>query len=170
MPVYTCAVADCKSSTRKEDPEVKGWTVFPRKKKAARRRLWKMRCKRGNTWKATKYHALCSKHFIDWNNGPSPLHPDPELFGYNQWRPKNNTGAISRHGTRRGEADGINCQIVPAQPPPSSDSAPPLPIKVDFIKKTDEEVQTDFHIEVQTWSHNSSVQGMLLYYAVLVLI
>ncbi|KAK3895491.1 hypothetical protein Pcinc_000832 [Petrolisthes cinctipes] len=31
------------------------------------------------------YHAICSRHFIDWCQGPSPSHPDPELFAYNNW-------------------------------------------------------------------------------------
>lgn len=85
MPVYTCAVADCNSISKKKNQGVKGWTVFPRKKDAARRRLWETRCKRGPTWRATKDHAICSKHFIDWCKGPSASHPDPELFAYNRW-------------------------------------------------------------------------------------
>lgn len=143
--------------------------VFQRKKEAARRRLWVTRCKRGPTWKATRHHALCSNHFIDWNNGPSPSHPDPELFGYNQWRPKNNAGAISGLGARTPAADRGDQEPL-TQSLPSSHSAPALPVNIDFIKETDEEVQTDVHIEVETWAHNASVQGMLLYHAVLVLI
>ncbi|XP_050704605.1 uncharacterized protein LOC126990093 [Eriocheir sinensis] len=157
MTVYICAVADCKSSSQKKDPEVKGWARFPKKKEAARRRLWVTRCKRGPTWKATRHHALCSNHFIDWNNGPSPSHPDPELFGYNQWRPKNNAGAISGLGARTPAADRGDQEPL-TQSLPSSHSAPALPVNIDFIKETDEEVQTDVHIEVETWAHNASVQ------------
>ena len=73
MPVYTCAVADCNSVSKKKNQGVEGWTVFPKKKDAKRRRLWETRCKRGPHWRATKDHAICSKHFIDWCQGPSPV-------------------------------------------------------------------------------------------------
>ncbi|KAK3862412.1 hypothetical protein Pcinc_031726 [Petrolisthes cinctipes] len=36
-------------------------------------------------WKNTRNHAICSRHFVDWNQGPTQAHPDPELFGYNNW-------------------------------------------------------------------------------------
>ena len=36
-------------------------------------------------WKATDDRAICSLHFVEWNNGPSAEHPDPILFAYNGW-------------------------------------------------------------------------------------
>ena len=93
MTVFVCAVADCKSSSWKKSNKqpymegVKGWAPFPSlKKEPARRKLWETRCKRGAGWKATKHLRICSKHFKEWQgNRPSPAHPDPECFAYNNW-------------------------------------------------------------------------------------
>ncbi|MPC90452.1 hypothetical protein E2C01_085440 [Portunus trituberculatus] len=86
MPSYTCAVAGCSSSSRKQDVDVIGWSVFPsRKKHPTRRKLWETRCKRGAEWRATQYHAICSKHFVDWHQELSCQYADPELFAYNDW-------------------------------------------------------------------------------------
>lgn len=74
------------------------------------------------------------------------------------------------HEHQRAPAADRGDQEPLTQSLPSSHSAPALPVNIDFIKETDEEVQTDVHIEVETWAHNASVQGMLLYHAVLVLI
>lgn len=66
---------------------VKGWVTFPSaKKEPQRRKLWEQRCKRGINWKATRNHAICSKHFREWKGKkPSPEYPDPECFEYNNW-------------------------------------------------------------------------------------
>lgn len=93
MTIFVCAVADCKSSNRLHPDKspwmstVKGWARFPScKKDEKRRRLWEKRCRRLEGWKATRNHAICSKHFIEWGeNGPSPDYPDPLLFEYNGW-------------------------------------------------------------------------------------
>lgn len=85
MPVYICAVADCDSVSSKAEESVHGWVRFPNKADGIRKSLWETRCKRGPKWRASKHHAICSKHFIDWCQGPSPTHPDPELFAYNNW-------------------------------------------------------------------------------------
>lgn len=102
MTKFICAVADCKSnSTLKADlhpfmRHVKGWIRFPPLKDARRRQLWEKRCMRGAEWRATKYHAICSRHFFAWeNNKPSPKHPDPVLFQYNGWG-KNYSDNIQR--------------------------------------------------------------------------
>ena len=75
MPAYTCAVADCMSAVWRNPEkhpsmkEVKGWVRFPSvKKEPMRRKLWEERCKRGPGWRATRYHAVCSKHFRKWEN------------------------------------------------------------------------------------------------------
>lgn len=86
MPVYVCAVADCDSTSKK--PDVSGWVKFPKRTDGIRKSLWETRCKRGPKWKATNNHAICSRHFIDWCQGPSPSHPNPELFAYNNWGKK----------------------------------------------------------------------------------
>ena len=96
MPVYVCAVADCKSDSRKKAEkcpymaDVRGWAKFPSvKKEAKRRKLWEKRCRRGAAWRASRFHAVCSRHFIYWTgNGPSSSHPNPELFAYNDWGKK----------------------------------------------------------------------------------
>ena len=96
MPVFICAVADCKSDSRKKAEkypymaDVEGWAKFPSaKKEAKRKKLWENKCRRGEGWRATRFHAVCSRHFIDWTaNGPSPSHPNPELFAYNDWGKK----------------------------------------------------------------------------------
>lgn len=85
MPHYVCAVADCDSASYKTDEHVRGWATFPKKGDGMRRSLWITRCKRGAKWKNTRNHAICSRHFIDWNQGPTQAHPDPELFAYNNW-------------------------------------------------------------------------------------
>ncbi|KAG0714207.1 hypothetical protein GWK47_014565 [Chionoecetes opilio] len=99
MTVFVCAVADCKSDSRKKVEkhpcmvEVKGWVKFPSaKKEPQRRKLWEDRCRRSHGsggWKATRFHAICSRHFINWiGNGPSSSHPDPKQFAYNDWGKK----------------------------------------------------------------------------------
>ncbi|KAK3869491.1 hypothetical protein Pcinc_025201 [Petrolisthes cinctipes] len=52
-----------------------------------RRKLWESKCKRSEGWKATRYHRICSRHFVDWvlGLGPSSSNPDPELFENNDW-------------------------------------------------------------------------------------
>lgn len=93
MTNFVCAVADCKSNSTYSASQypfmkqVKGWARFPSKKKDhKRRRLWETRCRRGTEWRATRNHAVCSLHFIAWENmQPSPKHPDPVLFLYNGW-------------------------------------------------------------------------------------
>ena len=93
MPSFSCAVADCKSAKWKNPSEhphmndVKGWVRFPSiKKEPQRRKLWETRCKRGHSWRATTYHAICYKHFTGWRDGkPSQEHPNPECFAYNDW-------------------------------------------------------------------------------------
>ncbi|KAK3892503.1 hypothetical protein Pcinc_003734 [Petrolisthes cinctipes] len=96
MTVFVCAVADCKSSSKKsadnwpEMTNVKGWAKFPSvKREPKRRKLWESRCKRGAGWKATRFHRVCSRHFNNWEETrPSSFHPDPELFNYNDWGKK----------------------------------------------------------------------------------
>ncbi|KAK3893458.1 hypothetical protein Pcinc_002721 [Petrolisthes cinctipes] len=96
MTVFVCAVADCKSSSKKsadkwpEITNVKGWAKFPSvKREPKRRKLWESRCKRGAGWKATRFHRVCSRHFNNWEETrPSSFHPDPELFNYNDWGKK----------------------------------------------------------------------------------
>ncbi|KAG0718716.1 hypothetical protein GWK47_051928 [Chionoecetes opilio] len=103
MTNFVCAVADCQSVCRHKkthNPKVKavqGWARFPHvRKEATRRRVWEARCRRPLGWKATRNHAICSLHFIDWGeNGPSLTHPDPVLFAYNKWG-KNCFGHITR--------------------------------------------------------------------------
>ena len=103
MTKFVCAVADCKSDsrlTKSKHPrmkDVKGWAKFPSaQKEARRRRVWEQKCRRAGGWKATRNHAICSLHFIDWGeNGPSSEHPDPVLFAYNEWG-KNCFSNISR--------------------------------------------------------------------------
>jgi len=156
MPVYTCAVADCTSISRKKNQGVKGWIVFPKKKDAARRRLWETRCKRGPKWKATKDHAICSKHFIDWCQGPSALHPDPELFVYNQWGASRNTRrSICEGGVQRSapKSDSL---------PLSSDkeSLPPNVQKTDYCMDIEGEVQVDVQVEVKSNESTSITPGM----------
>lgn len=93
MTNYTCAVADCKSDSRKkvvkkkDIPYVKGYVKFPSAtKEPERRKLWEARCRRGEGWKATKNHVICSLHFIGWlGKKPSPHNPDPVIFEYNGW-------------------------------------------------------------------------------------
>lgn len=149
MPVYTCAVADCKSVSNKKSQDVKGWTVFPKKKDARRRRLWETRCKRGLNWRATKDHAICSKHFIDWCQGPSPLHPDPELFAYNQWGASRNTTRNTRssRNTARNIREG-HCAPKSNSLPLSSDKeiVPPNVQKADCCLTIDEDVQVDMQV------------------------
>lgn len=88
------------------------WFLQKRRKKkvSARRRLWEYKFKTGPKWKATKYHAICSKHFISWCNGPSPSHLDPELFGYNQW--KTSKGSKASVGERRAQP---NARVTDAE-------------------------------------------------------
>lgn len=147
MPVYTCAVADCTSCSRKKDPEVKGWCVFPRKKDPVRRRLWESRCKRGQKWKATTYYAVCSKHFIDWCKGPSPSHPDPELFGYNQWKAKKgNEDYVGKRSQRRARYldDLHGCTLsIPVTVSPSSAPEPCFYMDIDQRVQADVYVRTD---------------------------
>lgn len=93
MLVFVCAVADCKSDSRKyaeKHPymaEVKGWAKFPSAKvDSKRRKLRENKCRRQEGWKATQHHRICSRHFVDWKaRGPSPCNPDPVLFQYNDW-------------------------------------------------------------------------------------
>ena len=93
MPNFSCAVADCTSDSRKRKRKtnqtttyVKGFARFPSAKtESKRRKLWEERCRRAGGWKATANHAICSLHFVEWNNGPSAEHPDPVLFAYNGW-------------------------------------------------------------------------------------
>jgi len=145
MPVYTCAVADCTSISKKKKQGVKGWTVFPRKKDAARRRLWETRCKRGPQWRATKDHAICSKHFIDWCQGPSPSHPDPELFAYNQWTAtrttKRSTRAERRHSKPTSE---------------TTETTIPSVLKADYYVDPEQEVQVDIQVEVESSNQESA--------------
>lgn len=161
MPVYTCAIADCTSSSQKNDPAVKGWCVFPRKKDAARRRLWEAKCKRGPKWKATRYHAFCSKHFINWCNGPSSSHPNPELFGYNQW--KINKGSEVIVGKRRAQCntrvtDG-GANIMPSPPAATLLTTAPM---IDYMD-IEQEVQTDSVVEIESpTQEQASITGMYI--------
>lgn len=160
MPNYTCAVADC-TSARKNDPAVKGWCVFPRKKDAARRRLWEYKCKRGPKWKATKYHAICSKHFINWCNGPSPSHPDPELFGYNQW--KTSKGSEASVGKRRAQPNArvtdAEANVTPSPPAPTVPTTAPV---IDYMD-VEQEVQTDIVVEIENVTQEqASITGMFI--------
>lgn len=171
MPKYTCAVADCTSYSQRKDDTVQGWCVFPRKKDPARRRLWETRCKRGPTWKATKHHAICSKHFVNWCQGPSPSHPDPELFAYNQWgankysrvsaykRKSKCTGNISNEPSSSCAADS-SCpptQSTSNQDEPSSSFS--FPQGNYYYASLDQEVQ--HHVEVASMNHESSlITGM----------
>ncbi|KAK8373654.1 hypothetical protein O3P69_010935 [Scylla paramamosain] len=65
--------------------------------------MWEERCRRAGGWKATQNHAVCSLHFLDWNNGPSPEHSDPTLFAYNGWG-RNHHAVINR------KANSLQCQ------------------------------------------------------------
>lgn len=147
MPVYTCAVADCTSVSRKKNQGVEGWKVFPRKKDAARRRLWERRCKRGPKWRATKDHAICSKHFIDWCQGPSPSHPDPELFGYNNWKAS---------GSSKSWGQSIkNCDSPPGTE--NKENSDTNVLNIDFWN-TEQEVQADVQVEVgSTYPESASL-------------
>ncbi|KAK3894839.1 hypothetical protein Pcinc_001414 [Petrolisthes cinctipes] len=128
MPVFVCAVADCKSDSRKyaeKHPymaDVKGWAKFPSAKvESKRRKLWESRCRRSEGWKATRYHRICSRHFIDWLGlGPSSSNPDPELFQYNDWGRKcahprpSNAWQNKNKSDDRGQTD----TITPQEPMP----------------------------------------------------
>ncbi|XP_063857624.1 uncharacterized protein LOC135099123 [Scylla paramamosain] len=111
MPNFTCAVADCTSDSRKGKrktnqvtEDVKRFVRFPSgKKEPKRRKMWEERCRRAGGWKATQNHAVCSLHFLDWNNGPSPEHSDPILFAYNGWG-RNHHAVINR------KANSLQCQ------------------------------------------------------------
>lgn len=183
MPKYTCAVADCTSYSHRKDDTVKGWSVFPRKKDPARRRLWETRCKRGPTWKATKHHAICSKHFINWCQGPSPSHPDPELFAYNQWgankysrvsaykRKSKCTGDITEEPSSSCAADSscpplsTSNQDEPSSSGATSTSSPSsshevassfsFPCGDYYYASLNQEVQD--HVEVETMNQESSL-------------
>lgn len=173
MTIYTCAVADCNSSSRKNDPGVEGWSKFPRKKDPARRRLWERRCKRGPKWKAAAFHAVCSKHFINWCEGPSPSHPDPELFGYNQWRAaegtENNIGEGRTRCNRHRPRPTEELDVGENQSPTPSDNMPTVTSSVaepDFYIAVDQEVQVDIHIEVEDINQERSLAaGMFFSYS-----
>ncbi|XP_076058125.1 uncharacterized protein LOC143035233 isoform X2 [Oratosquilla oratoria] len=111
MTNYTCAVGDCTSDSRKSTRKttqgtnnVKGYARFPSAKKESRRRkIWERSCRRPGGWKATANHVICSLHFLEWNNGPSPEHPDPVLFSYNGWG-RNHLAVINR------KKNSLQCQ------------------------------------------------------------
>lgn len=110
--------------------------------------------KRGPKWRATKDHAVCSKHFKDWCQGPSPSHPDPELFEYNQWGSTKNITRSSRTGDtkrRRTEPDTTNSSAAPSD----KENIPPSVLKADYFKDI-EEVQGDIHVEVDSSSPTSA--------------
>lgn len=167
MPKYTCAVADCNSYSERKDEQVKGWCVFPRKKDSTRRKLWETRCKRGPNWRATKYHAICSKHFTDWGQGPSPSHPDPELFAYNRWGKKksprksvykasSNCNGITERPCSTSATDSSSLSS-------SSDDEPPIPLpKVDFCTSSEMQVQDYIEVEVKSGIQElSSLTGII---------
>lgn len=121
MPNFLCAVADCKSDSRKNAEkypymaEVKGWARFPSaKKEPQRRKLWENRCRREG-FAANKYHRICSRHFVDWiGRGPSSSWPDPQLFQYNDWgrkltkaRPPNAWQVTNNTAEYRGQDQGL---------------------------------------------------------------
>ena len=126
MTNYTCAVADCKSDSRKMkgrkkqvDGKVIGFARFPSVRKGAkRRRIWEARCRRARGWKATVNHAICSLHFLEWNNGPSPQYPDPVLFSYNGWG-RNHLAKINR----KANSLQFQRQVVIAEPNISATSS-----------------------------------------------
>ncbi|KAK3890051.1 hypothetical protein Pcinc_005966 [Petrolisthes cinctipes] len=102
--------------------DVKGWAKFPSAKvESKRRKLWESRCRRSEGWKATRYHRISSRHFVDWLGlGPSSSNPDPELFQYNDWGRKcahprpSNAWQNKNKSDDRGQAD----TITPQEPMP----------------------------------------------------
>ena len=87
-PVYTCVV-DWMSPVwrkRRKHPSMnnaKGWVRFPSlKKERLRRKWWESRCMRGPGWRASRYHVICFKHFMEWEyNVSSQAHTHtPSIF------------------------------------------------------------------------------------------
>jgi len=150
----------------KKDEDVKGWCVFPRKKDPVRRKLWETTWKRGPRWRATKDHAICFKHFINWCQGPSPSHPDPELFAYNQWG-KNKYSRKSIYKRESKCSGGISAPNL--DPPDSCSQATTSQDvqhcnspEVEYYASLDQEVQECIEVEVTSKTQDSSVlTGML---------
>lgn len=164
---------------------MKGWSVFPKKKQRGRRKLWETRCKRGPKWRATRNHAICSKHFIDWCQGPSPNHPDPELFAYNQWgrnkytrksvykrqsqssvgidTPHSGAPDSCSHSTPTRDDGGLQRQSSETSSDRIGLLAVPSTIpKVDYYASINQEVQDYIQVEVESGNQDSSsVTGTL---------
>ena len=94
MTRWFCCVPDCNAASEKQSklakyPWMEGVTFHPLpksncKKSLPIRRRWIRLIRREVSWVPTKYTRICSRHF-EGGEGPTPMHPDPTLFPYNNW-------------------------------------------------------------------------------------
>lgn len=109
---------------------------------------------------------------MNWCEGPSPSHPDPELFGYNQWRvakvTETNIGEgrtrRNRHRSRPTELDvGESYPHIPSNSLSAVTSSVAEP---DYYIAVDQEVQVNIHIEVEDVNQEQSLAaGMFFSYS-----
>jgi hypothetical protein len=87
MPKFYCVAEGCTSDTRKKGrygfmADVK-FFPFPTLKQPKVRRKW-LDLLRRRDFNPSRHDRVCSRHFIDGE--PTPQHPYPELFRYNNYK------------------------------------------------------------------------------------